>query len=495
MRKVPDVNDQLLGHLCRGGGISIQIRDSFKSNNYKSWFDDLLSFFDADDDYSKIVFGRKIAELLLARHNMQHLVNVRDMVAEYELKRLANYKKQTDHTVHTILLCFLGIYIFDNSLNLRKIYSKINLKQKYDYFEAFRRFPIQWIISSLLHDIGYIFESISFETRGYFKEIDGMFECRKLKGMRALFPNADNEAIKSAMNIIRPKLDKWKNLGELPCYGNCNSPIDITFELEKCPWMDELFPGTSNHMYDYLSIDISGKQKAYPRPTGKYIKRYAMNVAKNGYVKGDAGVVDHGYGSGCLVAQLTSFRYWVFDATKKVSNTIFENLSKPGDEAKFPGFSYNKEALFRSIFPGCHAAACHNILPVVAPANKALPFKLKNNVLLFLSTLCDELQKWNRPPMGKKYLTRPFRHQPVSSKEFYLEGAHDFFDGYINFGINNAGIANNVMTSVIKKADYNDISKFMSFSGEAGKKIGIDRLKELLQQSRLNTKKGSIGGK
>ena len=147
MIQTPDIEEQIYYHFARGGGLAAQIRNYFHHNQYFEWLNDLRSFFNAKMDIEKIIAARHISEMLLSRHHMQYLVPLIDIVAELELKRLTNYHKQSDHTVHCLYLYLLGVTIFDNSKAIQDKYIKLHLAKSSLTEPKLRSgFSISWII-------------------------------------------------------------------------------------------------------------------------------------------------------------------------------------------------------------------------------------------------------------------------------------------------------------------------------------------------------------
>ena len=261
-----------------------------------------------------------------------------------------------------------------------------------------------------------MFDNLSSETASIRNDLDKLFDVDNPSNLSAHFPNAKRKTISHVCNIIKPKINEWKIGAKLPRYSDCISPIDVQNELDKCPWMIDLFPDhiESTALYLFEQTNAYGK-RPMRKPSGDYIQRYAYFVAKHGYFNNGQGSVDHGFSSGCLVMQLTGLRYWIIEQIKKYQDNnnnfymLLDDLISAAPQAKHPGFGYEKESLLGNISLGCHAAACHNILPDATKYNKHLPFRINNSVILFLSCALDEIQKWHRPPVGNDIITRPFK--------------------------------------------------------------------------------------
>jgi hypothetical protein len=462
MVKQPSINDQLLVHIFRGGGVSSLIRNHISKWTDVNLYKDLGEFFKPEDDWDKLQYADNIAKIFLRRHDMEYIFPLWKMVSILELSRKLKYPKQTDHSLHTIYLYLLGIWVFDNSNILRKKYKSLNILPK-DKSDFQKRFSIQWLFSSLLHDIGYIFENITEpEVQKNFSLIDEYFTK---KGLKSILHCVNDEIINDIWKRALPFILNWRNKGEFPVYSSLNNPLDAINQLDKIPWLSQLKPSLPTSIasaFEYYPLSGRINSKIKHKPLGRYLKKYAIEVATNGYVPKSVGVVDHGYASGCLLFQLSSYKYWLIsNFGKYYKEQIGCNIPK-----YFPGFSYNIDTLLHYILPACHAASAHNLLSNVSlcTKNQLLPYKINWSPLLFLSVLCDELQKWHRPPIGISYIKGDKKYLRPKVKEIYFE-VNEYFN-WQSIGINflNDKIFDEIYKN-LQRLDQNDLSSIMGYLG------------------------------
>src|SRR2546423_15515860 len=105
-----DVNETLLRHLATGGGAAYALRD----NTNVTLTQLVAELFDARSDIRRLDKAQKVARTVLHVNDFADIMELRDIVAQQELRRLIDYAKQKDHTVHTVYLYLLGIWFFDN---------------------------------------------------------------------------------------------------------------------------------------------------------------------------------------------------------------------------------------------------------------------------------------------------------------------------------------------------------------------------------------------
>jgi hypothetical protein len=469
MPSLPFVNNQLWAHFSRGGGLAAMLAGWFSNWPKVDWLATLGSFFDTSDDYSRIVAGRNVSQLLLQQRNMDYLIPLRDLVTEMELSRTILYTRQTDHTIHTIYLYLLGVWFFDHGTAYRQVFSECHMAGEQDDRWIFDKFGLYWIFASLMHDVGYLFENITDETVKYRSAVDALFRVDTISVLQQHFPYCKLDNLQKASDIIISKITEWRDANKLPQYATANTPAKILQELDKAPWIQNFIDGADDTTSSLFRLHATHPPEQQPpsyKPSFQFLKAYANTVAKQGYVMGDQPSVDHAYASGLLLLQLTSLRYWMVCTINEQDPPLGDILSGSDSMDRWPGFGYKKEILINDIVTACHATAAHNVLKTVPGAVDELPYKLLPSPLVFFSVLCDELQKWHRFPVGKEWTLAPFDKPLPRESSMYLRLGSVWSRGLPGLGCDDSGIAYNMFDSVYERLCDDDLGTLFSFYGE-----------------------------
>jgi hypothetical protein len=109
-----NINSILLKHFTEGTGATSYIRSKLPEINII-----LYNLFSTRSEIQRVQISEDLAEKILSLTDFLDLIPLRSEIATLEIKRLVSYKKQTDHTVHTVYLFLLGILLYDNLPNIR----------------------------------------------------------------------------------------------------------------------------------------------------------------------------------------------------------------------------------------------------------------------------------------------------------------------------------------------------------------------------------------
>jgi len=359
MRNNQSINNVLLTHFTNGNGAAGYLRGKIPGIvNY------LNNFFLTRSDIQRIQTAEILSEKILSLTDFSELIPLRSEVATLEIKRLLSYKKQTDHTAHTVYLFLLGIWVYDNNKEIQGSIDE-SIKSK----KRLKMFIFQWTFASLLHDIGYLFyEYKQTENDDSWKLYDKMFE--------------DENIIKSAGNIseqnkgsfqkIVDKFNEFKSIS----HTETSSPIELVNQLSNIPWLSEL---------DLKSLNGLEVMELETR-VGDGLTTFSTKMATEGY-DGKTPVVDHGIASSLMLLKYSSMWYWLYKEAEKYEE-LFAELTV--------NFKYPIEVLKKHVIPACSAVAYHN-MPNVS-------FELSQHPLLYLAVLCDELQVWDRFLSGQEHI-------------------------------------------------------------------------------------------
>lgn len=479
MKKLITVNDTLWSHITSGRGTASFIRDLISFWPNQSFIEDLGAFFEPDDWYEKNESARNSVEQILRTKGLDYLISLWEMLNILEEQRKMSYEKHTDHSHHSLYLFLLGIWFFDNSSKFRKVYEQYNIHPNHES-EINSHFLLQWIFSSLLHDIGYIFEDINLNinNKKISRHLDLLFAYN---GLKRRFPYVRVETLRKIWGNASPALSKWKKEGKFPNYTKVSSNEELLEQLNKAPWLSDLnkrWPDTISKAFDINKPTGKMKKKLF-NPSGDFLFAYAKSVATNGYNDSGKGEIDHAIGSGFLLFQLSSFKYWL---ALKCGKQFKKELGGEGDKKRFPYFAYRLESLFEYILPACHAAASHNILENVKISKKVLPIRLSNSPLLFLSILCDEIQKWHRSVVGKSYTGKRRKYIRPLAKQIYFEINSSFEWDKIYIDCKNKKAYKTIYEN-LGRLNYEDIRLILGFKGYGGELDVERRIREIQKRS------------
>jgi len=385
-----DINRTLARHLATGGGAAFLLR----SNAQKDLSNAVSDLFDARTDVRRLERAQRASQKILQVNDFADMMELRNIVAQQELRRLINYAKQKDHTAHTTYLYLLGIWFFDHITDVHEAIVKASGATTEE--EVCEWFLFQWMHASLLHDIGYAFYDLSEGTRVDRERIDGIYSWTWLVAL--LGPGRGEngtvlgrEVKPENLKLLRDVHDQWiKKYGkEMPAPTAKYAPgtyVQVLDRLASAPWLGDLHSDWKDKdIFDILDLDASDT-----------LRTYAMHVANEGYKNDKGQCVDHAVGSGLLLFQYVSYWYWLMNELRP-NTTAYEDISG--------GFNYTVEQLRSCTVPACRAVAYHNFQPSVPGAVDVLTqITLENHPLLYLAIVCDELQRWDRYPAGDAVL-------------------------------------------------------------------------------------------
>lgn len=350
-----NINEQLKNHFINGNGAAGILRQ--KAYGFSCGVE---QFFEARSDVRRLQAAEKLATLILNIYDFGEIQVLRKKVATLELKRLVDYKKQTDHTAHTVYMFLLGIWIFDCSEVIKNGFVHYESEENETKY-----FILQWVIASLLHDIGYVFYDLENVDLKFYDDLFSLDWIKK---------NTD-DIHGDSENTLAKLWEKFREKYKLVEIDGTNKPLEVIDCLKRVPWLEDSF-GISNDGLEVLTLK---------NDVDKKMKKFAHDVAKSGYADNLPGKVDHAVASGLMLLQYTSIWYWIYRELKeKVEerNTLLR------------GFKYSEKTMIDYIIPACQAVAYHNM------PGKLMKVNFRKNPLLFLAVLCDEMQIWDRFPAG-----------------------------------------------------------------------------------------------
>ena len=282
------------------------------------------------------------------------LLDLVDIMKDYEQKTGDLIERQRDHFIHSVNVFLLGLAIYSQNRNFRKVFRNYVEKSEYEKFYKTKddefsdeEFLYRWGIASLFHDIGYPFEIIGKQLNKFI-----------------------NDSVKSVSNAYEVDVSiDFKDFNEFNSIVRLD-PYDFADDYRgryKNSKIIDLFKPTEI-MAHKISHNFSFDDNQY-RELLKRLNNFIFYMKKNNFI-------DHGFFSAILV--LNSY------------GSLIQKYAK------------NNDFFFYPIVDSASAILLHNYY------NKSLqkdPFKLgplfvESYPIAFLLILCDELQEWNRQPFG-----------------------------------------------------------------------------------------------
>jgi hypothetical protein len=393
-----DINETLLRHIATGGGSAFILREA-ASDGLLGLISELFA---ARSDVRRLDQAQKVARAVLHINDFADIMDLRDIVAQQELRRLIAYSKQKDHTAHTVYLYLLGIWFFDHvSVMKSAILHRSGCKTDREACEWFLE---RWLFASLLHDIGYAFYDLSEFTAEDRRRIDGIYSWKWLENLFTATSQSARILKKDTLAKLRSAHNKWEKIysKRLPAPTSRYAPgayVEVINRLAAAPWLGDLNPEWKDKdIFDVLTLGYNAD-----------LRSYALTVAEEGYVKGGRnGCVDHAVASGLLLFQYCSYWYWLMDQLRSDAKAFKDATG---------GFDYDLKNMHTWIVDACRSAAYHNVQPSVSGADAILrSITLQKDPVLYLAIICDELQTWDRYPAGDAIL-RQFQQTAAASLE------------------------------------------------------------------------------
>ncbi|OPA78621.1 hypothetical protein BVG16_12205 [Paenibacillus selenitireducens] len=360
MNTCSNINSLLLRHFENGGNAAGYLRGRIPG------FAAILSdFFASRSDIERIQKAEHLSECILSLTDFGDMIPLRSEVATLEIKRMIAYKKQTDHTAHTLYLYILGVWVYDNITEIRDA-----LDARIHSSKPMKLFLFQWTFASLLHDVGYLFYDFDRGANASSWNIyDRMLSFEYFNQYTDELSDQGKSELEQAWGTL------IKTYGMKEHASNQNAK-ELIASLDQIPWLADLIPGYQTGL---LAMELGEE-------IGPGLQRFAYDMASHGY--DGTPVVDHGIASGLMLLKYTSIWYWLHKHSETFHPQLHAELN-----AKF---HYYPHIFHKHVLPACKAAAYHN-LPNVT-------YSLEQDPLLYLAVLCDELQIWDRFMSGAGHI-------------------------------------------------------------------------------------------
>jgi hypothetical protein len=405
----------LAAHLVTGGGVAGYLRESptlpSSEAGGHNLISALLALLESDEDHDRRETALRFARAVLVRNDADEYVDLLRIVAQQEKRHTPTYEKHREHTAHVVYLWLLGLWFYDNVPSFREAFDRSANPGTSHRIVSFNSFCAQWLFASLLHDVGYVFDVLSdSSTRADRAIVDGMFDLAYLHSQLPALPSRIEARLDEVHGLfVKTYLEPITE--EFGTYEECSTPSAILKRLSQGTWIREL----SSDWHQVRDLFDVFALKGRPQ-TGVGLRSYAEAVATLA-ISGDA-CVDHGVASGLLLFQYSSYWYWLYHQMEDLFPEVLKDLRRLGALDA----DYSLKGLQTDILAGCSAAVFHN----VRGPGWLEPFEMAREPILFLAVLCDELQRWHRPPVGSKLLDPDiYEKRRVRPKELTLRSTMD----------------------------------------------------------------------
>jgi hypothetical protein len=388
----------------------------------KSIQEELNAFLRATMDQVRVNKALDCTRRILTIADLQDLEMFREGVWKREATRGMDYSKQRDHTAHTLNNWLLGWYFYGNATKIRTAIDDAIDKRGWnpdaeEHFSFEEYFGHVWQYTSLLHDIGYLFEgSITNMDTGnqskqaeiglrttdeYFTmsfwETTGVTSTHAQADLQKLthMPQAPQEASLSKIAIYLRSLGNLDELSKEVVGAVRASTKQKSFKLALS---GDAFDLWEAHFRQFGQDDAAKRIEDLQTVFVEYVTK--------GMPEADIRILDHGVCSGLLQLKIATFFY-----------NLFANFnSLPAARSRYSGgaaadrmearekeiaVAYDYEFWWTGIVWATASAALHNIQQrkgIIAPVAgiEARKLRLEDEPLTYLGILVDCIQDWDR---------------------------------------------------------------------------------------------------
>ena len=281
------------------------------------------------------------------------LLNLVEIMEKYEKNTGDLIERQRDHFIHSVNVFLLGLAIYSQNENYRRIFREYILSSKYEKYYRIddefsdEEFLYRWGVAALFHDIGYPFEIIG----------------KQLNKIIGDSVKSISNSYDVAISIDFADFNEFNSIVKIDPYDFADS---YRSSYKRSKILDLYKP--TDIMAHKIAYDFNLDEYKFKLLTN-HLNSFVSYMQENRFI-------DHGFYSSILVL-----------------NSYGKLIQKHGK---------NNEFFFYPIVDSATAILLHNYY------NKTLqksPFDLnlltpESNPIAFLLILCDELQEWNRQPFG-----------------------------------------------------------------------------------------------
>ena len=303
------------------------------------------------------------------------LLKLVNMMKDYEDNTGKLIEKQRDHFIHSVNVFVLGLAIYSQNVNYQDVFEEYILESPYEKYYRIdgevssEEFLYRWGIASLFHDIGYPVEIIGKQLAKFVNDGSTSISSKYKVDTAVNFKNFNelNTIVKVDPNFPEIYRRDYPETNFINLY----KPTDIMahqiftdfYVAEGVRAIDE---------YDKLSDELNRLIS--------HLDNFTQYMAENRFI-------DHGYFSSIFVL-----------------NSYAALMQKYYHEQKIEKYAY----FFYPVLNSATSILLHNYYrgTLQNPPFNLGKMEPRRNPLAFMLILCDELQEWNRRPIGVKDLKK-----------------------------------------------------------------------------------------
>lgn len=314
---------------------------------------------------------KKIVSDIVSEQNT--LLDLTNIMKDYEEKTEDLVERQRDHFIHSVNVFLLGLAVYSQNKNYRRIFKNYIIKSDYEkYYKTAEgefsdeEFLYRWGVASLFHDIGYPFEIIAKQL---------------------------NKFIKDSVNSISSSYDVDVGI-DFKDFNEFNSIVRVypyhfadnyRGRYEKSKIIDLFKP--TEIMAHKIAHNFNFDKERY-RYLLNHLNRFILKMKTENFI-------DHGFFSAILVLNsygslmqkhAKDFDFFFYPIVDSATAILLHNYYNKTLQ-KDPYF-YNPR------YPGSDPD------PEKAKEKGLGPLFVHSYPIAYLLILCDELQEWNRQPFG-----------------------------------------------------------------------------------------------
>ncbi len=437
MLELRNVSESLLALLSSTDDPSASSFGSYHSAYAPGFESDFKKFVSATMDEVRLFHAEQFAERVLRINYTKAWKYFRRAVLQREISGQMEYDRQRDHAAHTVHNYLLGWFIFCKSRIVQEAAEKQFIRfDEVDSLGTTWKFAQLWPITSLLHDVGYMFEG-SLHVRDlahqnvnlirgaeyaneYFRhnfwnsngirtqqEIDRVLELTGIS-----IPHFKSGSISEFTRSLRtlPKISRIKRQLEIKKASKkfAEDP-EIDFrEIEA-----DCFRIWSSHYSSYRQTGMKSRVEALEKAEHIFM---TQGIPKHG-----TRVVDHGLAGAMLLLQAATLWYEIHFAMPEmapedsIGRRVWNSFKTTPDRRNI---SVSSQWYWSGILSATAAVAMHNVAQLEWPGQSdPNPFKIGINedVLCYLGILVDILEEWDRYTMKRDSIFTGERHLPVQA--------------------------------------------------------------------------------